>query len=597
MPWPIDAEAREIGGVVKKIFLTCASILLIAVLAAFLLWNSPTNQMMRALKKDNTSKVKALYLEKVQDNGRQEEALEKELTRYLLSLYKDYENDRISYEEAVEKLEACSVLPLLSDIQKQTREDVDRLHNDLEIYDRVLKCLDGGKYEEAVEALTGYSGVESKRLAKMTEIVKEAQDHYIETLRDDVQKMRDSGDYLSMINVIDHAKKLVDREEIKELYASAITFAMEQRVAGVKDMLAQTKIGFSEMIPSMMEIYADYFGGDAPGSEADRAWFQQKYLELYQEERNKYLSSCEETAKETGYETARDEVRKLMRLVEQVRDDFAKMKIASSVEEDLRELQSTYKEYAVMADKEQFEKLLAQIEKAEEEGDFTKAFELLEQAEEEKGEEALAEVRSKTLEDYESYTRKTTLEIAKNGDYVKAFNMVEAALGKLESESLEELAKIYKSYIPVGLEELELFSDKSKGGDWGTSTYSKDAYKEDTYRNSYTHSVSIGTGAVVYLLNFEYERLVGTIACPKGIEADNYRTSATLTILGDGKELQSFEFTPDRKPVKLDLDISKYEKVSLKVSCAGLNIWNDWGYFATLFDVKLMPVPKKLPEA
>lgn len=36
------------------------------------------------------------------------------------------------------------------------------------------------------------------------------------------------------------------------------------------------------------------------------------------------------------------------------------------------------------------------------------------------------------------------------------------------------------------------------------------------------------------------------------------------------------------------------EKIKLKWSCEGMNIWGDWGYFATIFDGMFIPIPKEL---
>ncbi|MBP3323729.1 MAG: NPCBM/NEW2 domain-containing protein, partial [Clostridia bacterium] len=107
------------------------------------------------------------------------------------------------------------------------------------------------------------------------------------------------------------------------------------------------------------------------------------------------------------------------------------------------------------------------------------------------------------------------------------------------------------------------------------------------------HSVSVGKGYITFLLNYKYDKFEGTVASPKGEESDSYRTSATLTIYGDGDEIAVFrDFSDTSRPQDFSIDVSPYEKVTLSWSCKGSNIWEDWGYFATIFDGVFIPVKK-----
>lgn len=263
---------------------------------------------------------------------------------------------------------------------------------------------------------------------------------------------------------------------------------------------------------------------------------------------------------------------------------------------DNEEINSMLTECASLIDDWELQTAIEEIDSCVNSSDFESALDLLETAEYDHGEEAMKSERGKVESEYAVYAKNTSLEAAKNGEFVKAYNLVTSALDRIDDSELKELQEIYCSHIPVLLGEMELFKDKSQGGSWGTSTYEIDQSDMDTYNNEYAHSVSIGTGFVSYLLNYKYDRLTGTVACPKGTEADNYRKSVDLVFYGNGNEILRFkEITPDTKPQAIDLDVSAYERLSIEVECTGLNIWSDWGYFATIYDAQLIPITLDLP--
>ena len=122
-------------------------------------------------------------------------------------------------------------------------------------------------------------------------------------------------------------------------------------------------------------------------------------------------------------------------------------------------------------------------------------------------------------------------------------------------------------------------------------TDSYDKYLKDNYGNEYTHSVSIGKGSLTYLLNHKYITFNGTVACPKGLSSDSfYRASATLKIYGDDELITKFEgFNDGSRPESFSINVKPYERLKLEVSCEGMNVWSDWGYFATIFDGIFLP--------
>lgn len=208
----------------------------------------------------------------------------------------------------------------------------------------------------------------------------------------------------------------------------------------------------------------------------------------------------------------------------------------------------------------------------------------------------LQEERSACLTAYETYVIEESLKLAHAGEYQHALSLAEAGLGRFDSLKVTELGMIYKSHIPVILGEMEIFQNKTNGGSWASKTNETNTYLVDNYGNTYANSLSVGCGSLTYLVNFKYQEFHGTVAFPKGLESDGYRSSATLEIYGDGEVIAEFvDIDSAYRPTSFSLDISSYEKISLKWTCDGANIWYDWGEFATIFDGTLVPVPMELP--
>jgi len=213
-------------------------------------------------------------------------------------------------------------------------------------------------------------------------------------------------------------------------------------------------------------------------------------------------------------------------------------------------------------------------------------------------ETALLNARAGYVQQYTDYVIQTSKDSAAEGDYETALSLTNSYLTVLESPEITALQLAYASYIPVQLGDMEFFLNKSEGGDWAMETDTKDAYLEDNYGNQYSHSFYCETGSVTYLLNYKYASFTGTVAFPKGLDSDSYRYSATLKIIGDDDtELAVFsDFDADSRPETFSLDVSGYEKLTLHWGCSGMNIWHNWGYFATIFDGILTPIPLEIPS-
>lgn len=213
------------------------------------------------------------------------------------------------------------------------------------------------------------------------------------------------------------------------------------------------------------------------------------------------------------------------------------------------------------------------------------------------GEIRLADYRSQCVREFEEYVISESLRLAREGEYRHALSLANSGTNYFSSTKVEELAMIYTSYIPVLLGEMEIFENDTEGGSWVTKTNKTDKYLEDNYSNTYQHSLSVGCGSLTYLVNFKYQTFRGTVAFPKGLETDGARSSASLYIYGDGEKIAEFlDIDESSRPAYFELDISRFERIELKWECKGYNIWEDWGYFATIFEGELVPIPLELPE-
>ncbi len=212
------------------------------------------------------------------------------------------------------------------------------------------------------------------------------------------------------------------------------------------------------------------------------------------------------------------------------------------------------------------------------------------------GESRLVDYRSQCVDAFEEYVITESLRLARAGEYRHALSLANSGTNYFSSTKVEELARIYTSYIPLILGEMEIFENDTEGGSWVTKTNQTDKYLEDNYSNTYKHSLSVGCGSLTYLVNFKYQTFRGTVAFPKGLESDGPRSSASLYIYGDGEKIAEFlDIDESSKPEYFELDISRFERIVLKWTCEGYNIWQDWGYFATIFEGEMIPIPLDLP--
>lgn len=155
-----------------------------------------------------------------------------------------------------------------------------------------------------------------------------------------------------------------------------------------------------------------------------------------------------------------------------------------------------------------------------------------------------------------------------------------------DNEELQNLLETYQAAEPVKLGEMEIFANVDAYGE------NLDTYLTDNYGNIYDHSFSYVDGEIVYLTNYQYSYLSGTVACPKGMDTN---ATGLLTVYGDGEKLKSFQMDILSAPVEFDLPIGEYERISLVWYSEG-DLWDDWGELATIFDGEWIPAGSILEE-
>lgn len=169
--------------------------------------------------------------------------------------------------------------------------------------------------------------------------------------------------------------------------------------------------------------------------------------------------------------------------------------------------------------------------------------------------------------------------------YSAAVDIVNNALTKYpENSELKEALEKYKTYKPKLLVDCEWIKNTTDE-DVQENTYIND-YTEDKFNNTYNTSFSLSNGSVTYYIDKKYSYFSGTVACPKGLNSDAYRESATIFIYDENENYlwSSGDVKIDSEPQFFKVDIQGVEKLTLTWECKGANIWENWGDYATIFD-------------
>lgn len=107
----------------------------------------------------------------------------------------------------------------------------------------------------------------------------------------------------------------------------------------------------------------------------------------------------------------------------------------------------------------------------------------------------------------------------------------------------------------------------------------------DHFGNSYAYSLAVDSGSISIPNNGQYSTFAGVIAYPGERGYDSYRTSAALAIYADGKKVyESGDCDISTYPIVFEANIDSCNVVEIKWSSKGSNIWENWGYEATIYN-------------
>ena len=229
-------------------------------------------------------------------------------------------------------------------------------------------------------------------------------------------------------------------------------------------------------------------------------------------------------------------------------------------------------------------------------GDYTGAFAQLDAITETLGPlPQVEEARTEYVEYIVSAALDAAADLANQGNYSDAVARLQQTIDFLGGEAdaalvenLTHMQQVYTSYIPVSLLGLSIYATDML--DDGEIFWSQ--YLTDNQGTGYSCSLAASAGSITYLLDGKYQNFSGVVGFPADAHSSALAPSARLEVYGDGVLLwTSGEMSSAVSPVYMDLYVEPYNTLSLKWVCTGLGLWNDWGYYATLFDPTLQPVP------
>lgn len=174
-------------------------------------------------------------------------------------------------------------------------------------------------------------------------------------------------------------------------------------------------------------------------------------------------------------------------------------------------------------------------------------------------------------------------DVFNNEGYESAILVLKDAVKKYpNNDRLQQELNKYEDYRPIPITKFPQLENTAKGGKSGTLI---DEYKEDKFNNKYLYSFSLSKGKVSYFLDGKFSLIKGVIACPKEVSYSNFRISATITISIDGnKKYISNPVEVDTYLQNVEIDLTGANKIEIEWECKGINISENWGYYATLFD-------------
>lgn len=196
------------------------------------------------------------------------------------------------------------------------------------------------------------------------------------------------------------------------------------------------------------------------------------------------------------------------------------------------------------------------------------------------------------IKEYKDYAYNTALTLAYDEKYTEALDLVYESLKHFESKKVEDLIPILETYIPVAVGDMEVFL-------YGTEVEAeKNTDLEDNFGNAYNNSFYCFSfydtnNSVTYLTNYKnykYSKIYGTVGSRPnhGDEHSGYLYIIGITESGEKVDLWSKYANAGSKPQEFSIDISGYERITLR--------WSGDVGKVIIFDGYFVPVPQELPE-
>jgi len=559
----------------RNIFILAGtSVVLIVAIAAYFLFN-PVDLFMRSIYDDDFSEAATIYQEKIVRNSDAYQKVYDKVSVYTVELLEQYKNEEIAYDYLVNKLTGIEQLGSFDQAINYAYSEAFYLHSCRETYASAEKAFANGDYVQAIPLYAQVADADFENGLNAVEKYTQSVDLFRNEVVSSAQEYIEAGEYSVAIMLLEDALYVIPGDSV---------------ILSVQQSCIQAE--YDDTIQHLIEEVRLYTANkDYVGALNFLDFCIPTYSEalILQQERNNclieykaHVINCVQeyiTTKEYSIAmTLLDEALYFMP------DDLELLSSQQSC------IQAEYDDT--------IQRLVEEVRLYTANKDYVGALSTLDSYILTYPEDLiLQQERNSCLAEYESYVIEESLRLANAGEFNHALSLAEAGLNHFTSTHIKELSLIYKSHIPVILGEMEMFQNDTSGGSWASKTNETNTYLVDNYGNEYAHSLSVGCGSITYLVNFKYQTFSGTVGFPKGLESDGARASATLTILGDGEKIAEFaDINDESKPESFSLDISAYEKITLKWECSGYNIWNDWGYFATIFDGTLVPVPLDLPS-
>lgn len=480
----------------------------------------------------------------------EKELMQTKLQQQVDQVYADYQAEKITYEEAIEKVDSMEKADLVEFNAAELRTKLTALQVSRSAFAEASELEGKADYQAAIAK---YELVieEDEDYQAAAERIKLCEEALYQDLKMKAAEYADGGDYKNAIEVLEEAKAYTDNVE-----------EADQLIESYRDLEAEGGIsllqsGITE--ENREQIQAAYALADEEGQAEFYALLTGK------------LSTVESAfaKEEITYEEALTEVEANRSLGILSEEEI------STVKGNLESMKYSHDAYHAGVTAEESKNYLTAIAEYSkviaEDGFYSDAQVRLSQCKEAYVSAVLTQAKTK----YEAYDIQGAIaEIGKG------------LLVMPENEELLQLQQTYQAAKAVELGEMEIFANIDAYGE------QYDTYLTDNYGNTYEHSFSYVEGEIVYLVNYQYAYLSGTVACPKGLDTG---ATATLTVYGDGEKLKTFTSDILSSPMEFALPISDYERVSFVWYSEG-DLWDDWGELATIFDGEWIPAGSILEE-